>query len=169
MLKSLYLRGKNKVKEKNGSVSVDAVISMTFFLLLFSLTLAFFVYLYPQISLQKEVSMLGNIAELQGGLTEEDITQFQSSLENNFTYVANSEFPVIVTAIAEPSGTDATNVTPLGEIGNDYIKRGSKEIIRINIQVPANGKYLKAVANVFGVSDIKDYYVFSEPVMSERY
>lgn len=159
---------KDVFSRNDGYVSVEAVIAMSFFFIIFFLTLAFFTYVQPYSNLQREVHTLATIAERQGGLTNEDILEFETKLQA-YSFINESPNPIIVTATTSPSGTDVSNVTPLGEEGNDYVPRSSKEIITVTAVVPANSAWISAVANFLGVTNISDTYTLSETVMSERY
>lgn len=159
---------KKSLLDKEGSVSVEAVFAMSFFMIFFLLTIAFFTFMYPQISLQKEVSALATITERQGGLTELDIEEFRNSLQG-YKFISDSPNSIIVEAETSPSGILAIGVTPIGEEGENYISRDSKEIIRLKVKIPSNSGYLKRVGAVFGIKNVSDYYYFTEPVMSERY
>lgn len=164
----------NKWKERNeGYVSIEAVFAMSFFLIMFILVIGFFTYIYPYTSLQREVHVLASIAERQGGLTPQDISDFQDKISQQHDFIQNSPLGVEVTAVTQPSGTDVSNVIPLGEEPSpdttDYIHRDSKEVINITVTVPANTAMLKPVADFFQVKSFTDTYVLTEPVMSERY
>lgn len=156
------------MKNNSGYVSVEAVFALSIFLIMFLMCISMFTYVYPQIQLQNEVKALSVICERQGGLTDEDILNFESSLQK-YSFVAESEIPVIVTAETYPSGLDAIGVTGLDETGTNYIKRNSREIIGLTIKIPTNNSFVNQMMHFFDVAGVGDYYVFYEPVMSERF
>jgi len=156
------------ITKKEGYVSIEAVIAMSFFLVVFFLTLGFFTYIQPHSTLQREVHTLATIAERQGGLTAEDIENFEIKLQS-YRFIQDSSIPILITATTQPGDLDVSDVTPFGEEGEDYISRNSKEIITVTATLPSNSSMLKPLANFFGVETISDYYIISESVMSERY
>jgi len=157
-----------KKKWESGYISIEAVFAMSFFIATFILTLGFFTYVYPYTLLQKEVHVLATVAERQGGLTAEDVENFRDSLQK-YLFMQNRVDDIEVNAVTSPSGLDAMNVTPLGESGDNYIKRESKEVIEIVVRIPSNNQMIKPVARFFGITDVSDYYTLTESVMSERY
>lgn len=166
-----YNKGKNFFSRKEGYVSVEAVIAMSFFFIVFFLTLAFFTYIQPYSSLQREVHTLATIAERQGGLTAQDIQDFEGRLQE-YSFIRTSSDGVQVTAITYPNYNDVSDVVPLGgdgSVGTPYISRNTKEVITITATIPANSTMLKPLAEFFGVDTISDTYQISESVLSERY
>lgn len=164
-------KGNNYFSRKDGYVSVEAVIAMSFFFIVFFLTLGFFTYIQPHSSLQREVHTLATIAERQGGLTAQDIADFKEKLQTH-SFIQQSPYATEVTATTYPSQDDVSDVIPLGgdgSVGTPYVTRDSKEIITITATIPANSTMLRPIANFFGVDSISDYYEISESVMSERY
>lgn len=164
-------KGKNFFSRKEGYVSVEAVIAMSFFFIVFFLTLGFFTYIQPHSSLQREVHSLATIAERQGGLTASDIAEFESKLQT-YSFIQQSSNPIEVTATTTPNNIDVSDVVPLGgdgTVGTPYVTRNSKEIISITATIPANSAMLRPIAKFFGVDSVSDYYEISESVLSERY
>lgn len=154
---------------KEGYVSIEAVFSMVVFFMVFFLTLAIFTYVQPHSSLQRELHTLATIAERQGGLTAQDIEEFENRLQAHI-FILESSIPVEVTAVAYPSNQDVSDVSPIGDTtGTPYITRNSKEVIVVSASVPANSQMLKPLAEFFGVDNVSDTYGLSETVMSERY
>lgn len=156
------------LSQKDGYVSIEAVVAISFFLMIFFLTLAFFTYIQPHSAIQREVHVLATIAERQGGLTPADISLFEEKLQS-YPFIRNSSKNIEVSAVSQKSGIDVSNVTPLGLSGNHYITRDSKEIITITAKVPSNNTLMKPILNFFGIEFMSDYYIISESVLSERY
>lgn len=156
------------MKNNSGSVSVESVFALSIFLIMFLMCISMFTYVYPQIQLQNEVKALAVMCERQGGLTEDDLFNFEASLQK-YSFIAESEVPIIVTAETYPSGLDAMGVTGLDETGTNYIKRNSREIIGLTIKIPTNNSFVNQMMHFFDVAGVGDYYVFYEPVMSERF
>jgi len=154
---------KQLVNNRDGYVSIEAVFAMSFFLIVFILVLGFFTYVYPYSNIQREVHALATLAERQGGLTADDIANFETSLEK-YDFINNSTLDTEVIAITSPSGIDATNIS-----STNYVSRDSLEVINVTVKVPSNNLFIKPVAKFFGVTSLSDYYVFVEPVMSEKY
>lgn len=166
-----FIKGRNLFSRKEGYVSVEAVIAMSFFFIVFFLTLGFFTYIQPHSSLQREVHTLATIAERQGGLTAQDIVDFKDKLQT-YSFIQQSSNPIEVTAITSPNDIDVSDVVPLGgdgTVGTPYITRNSKEVITITATIPANSTMLRPIAKFFGVDSISDYYEITESVLSERY
>lgn len=155
-------------RDKSGYVTIEAVLAMSFFVIVLFLSIGFFTYIYPQTTLQREIHTLATIAERQGGLTQTDIEQFKEKL-NQYDFIRYAPSEIEVTAVTSESGIDASNVSPLGSSGTQYITRGSNEIINITVKVPANDGLIRPIAEFFNVTDLSDHYVLSESVMSERY
>lgn len=156
---------------KDGYVSIEAVLAMSFFMIVFFLTLAFFTYMQPYSTLQRDVHVLATTAERQGGLTAQDIDLFKDKL-NAYSFIQSSPNPIEVTAVTKPTNLDVSDVTALGSqgtAGTPYVPRSSKEVIVVTANIPANSTMLKPIANFFGVDSISDYYQISESVLSERY
>jgi Flp pilus assembly protein TadG len=166
-----YIKGRNFFSRKEGYVSVEAVIAMSFFFIVFFLTLGFFTYIQPHSSLQREVHTLATIAERQGGLTAQDIQDFKDRLQT-YSFIQQSTNPIEVTAVTSPDNTDVSDVVPLGgdgTVGTPYVPRNSKQIINVTATIPANSTMLRPIAKFFGVTSLSDYYEISESVLSERY
>lgn len=160
--KGVYVR-------KEGYVSIEALASMIVFFMVFFLTLAFFTYIQPHSSLQRELHVLATVAERQGGLTPQDVLEFETRLQD-YNFILESSTPIQVTAVAYPSAQDVSDVIPVGgTLGDPYITRSSKEVIVVTATVPANSQMLKPIAEFFGVDSVSDQYLLSETVMSERY
>lgn len=167
MIRKLKMKEK-VINSKSGYVSIEAVFAMSVFIIFFLLSISFFAYLYPQSQLQGEVEVLSLLCQRQGGLTEDDIANFEDSLRK-YSFIDQSDLPIVVTAKTSPSGFDAIGVTDLEDEGDNYVKRESKEIINLVVQIPANNGLLKNIAQFFGIDSVNDYYYYFEPVMSERY
>lgn len=155
------------LKKKSGISSLEAVLGMSIFILFFLLFSSFLSYIIPKVEINRYSEALSSICERQGGLTESDINNFKDLLLN-IEYIQKSGKPITVTAVTL-DGQNVENVTPLGEIGDDYIKRDSKKIINLSILVPSNSNFINSMASVFGSDEVYDYYVFKTHIISERY
>ncbi|BBW98952.1 hypothetical protein GsuE55_37850 (plasmid) [Geobacillus subterraneus] len=145
---------------------METVFAISVFLVFFFLALGFFTYIYPYTVLQRDVHVLGTVAARQGGLTQEDIDQFQERLAR-YPFLGRSD-QVQVSVYVNGSLQDPASVTPLGEEGGHYVTRESKDLMDIEVRVPASGTLLRAVAKFFGVEGVSDEYVFWETVVSYR-
>lgn len=155
------------IKNKNGYLSIEAVVIIAIFMIFLLLFIAFYTYMFPQQQLQEEVKTLASVCERHGGLTATDISEFEDSLQK-YQWVANSSLPIVVHAVT-PDGTAATGVTPVGTEGTNYISRDSDKVITLLVQIPAYSHFLNGMMSVFNSKSIGDYYVFSYRVVSERY
>lgn len=152
------------LKNKEGFVSVEAVISMVTFLCMTLLCIGFFTYTYPKIFLEKEVHLLAQKAKIQGGLTYEDENLFKSELEKRGYNRKN----IVLTAVC--GNKNALGVDKIGSSGKNYIKRTELEPIVINVSIPANKKLLEGPFLHFALtSTLSDTYHFRETVLSERW
>lgn len=158
---------KNKTKKISGFSSIEAVLSMSVFVLFLLLFISFLTYIIPKSEINNHIDALSSICEKQGGLTSLDINKFEEKF-SNIKYIKESENPIIVTVTTD-SGNDATNVTPLEEVGDNYIKRDSKEIIHLKVLIPSNSHFINTIISIFGGNNISDYYVFNAYMTSERY
>ena len=158
---------KNQIKKISGFSSIEIVLSMSIFILFLLLFISFLTYIIPKSEINSHVNTLSNICERQGGLTFSDINNFKEKL-SNIEYIKNSEIPITVTAITN-SDKDVTNVTPLNESGDNYVKRDSKEIIHLKVLIPSNSYFINVMTNIFGSNKVPNYYVFNIYMTSERY
>lgn len=163
----------NRLKNSKGFVAIETVIVMSgvmFFLILF---IAFFSYTTPRIMLEKEVQNLAQIAKIQGGLTDKSSQPINSDIElfkANLEKMGYDKDEIKIEAKTIPSGAIATGVTPINQEGNNYIKRDSKELIEIIVEIPADKSSFDAPLKYFGIKNIlSDKYIFKEVVGSERW
>ena len=153
---------------KSGFVSIETVFAMSFFLIFFFLVIGFFTYVYPYSVLQREVHALATLAQKQGGLTLEDVQNFEDRVVQ-YRFVDISKEDIEVTAVAIPSNMEAIGIDSLDEAGNNYIKRDSKECIQLTVTIPSYNEVLTPIARFFGVNNVMERYTFRETFMSERY
>lgn len=153
---------------KSGFVSIETVFAMSFFLIFFFLVIGFFTYVYPYSVLQREVHALATLAQKQGGLTLEDVQNFEDRVAQ-YRFVDISKEDIEVTAVAIPSNMEAIGIDSLDEAGNNYIKRDSKEFIQLTVTIPSYNEVLTPIARFFGVNNVMERYTFRETFMSERY
>lgn len=169
------------IRNRKGSFSLEAVVAMMFVLMLIYLAISYYVYLVPRQSMTQEVHTLATISKIQGGLTFEDVEEFKNRLVEK-GYVEEDKMDEIeVTAVAKGKVNgheyekDVIGVEPLSEgyLPHDessYSHRNSKEIITIQVKIPAKIRLLAGISNFWGsdTSGLK-YYHFEEIVMSERW
>lgn len=153
--------------EKDGYVSIETILVMTYVLIFFLLVVAFFTFEFSRTEIQKDVSTLSTICERQGGLTQDNIVNFKAKMKR-YPFIKDSSFEISVTAVTD-NGEDMTAVTPLNKDGNDYVSRSTTQIINLTIKIPSNSSFLSATTKILGVVGVNNYYVFYFPVMSERY
>lgn len=162
----------NKLKSKKGYIGIEATIIMPFVLIFLLLFISIFVYQMPKIMLEKEVQNLAQIAKMQGGLTNEisepinsDIEQFKDRLEKQ----GFDRDSIEVTAKTINGNVNAVGVTPINSEGNNYIKRGEKDLIEIIVKVNPITVF-DGPAKFFGGSTaLSKPYVIREVVGSERW
>lgn len=164
-LRGFCKRGKPKRK---GYISIETVFATSFFLIFFLLVIGFFTYIHPKTILQQDVIALSQLAQRQGGLTLEDVENFQARIAS-YPFVDASEEDIVVTATTLSGNFDAIGVDGLDEAGDNYVKRDSKEFIQLTVIVPSNHSLLSSVANFFGADGVLSEYAFQTTFMSERY
>ena len=160
------------VKSKKGFISIEAILATVLATMVILVSLGFFTTIYPKIILQGETRVLAQKAKIQGGLTDitsqadgSDIEKFKDQLEK----MGYDRDKIEVEVFTQPSGLNALGVTPYGEDGTNYIKRGSNEVICIKVKVPAN-QSIKAPLSYFQAQDsaLREYKIV-ETIMSERW
>lgn len=155
----------NVFENKEGSVTLETILSLTMFVIFFVLVLAFFLFIYSFSDISRQTEILATAAERQGGLTVEDVNYFEERM-SRYNFITSGE--VVVDAYTIPSGHSALNVAPLNEDGY-YISRDSMEKIVIRVTTPSNNVLLKPVLSFFGIEKDSDSYTIERTVYSERY
>lgn len=163
---------KYNIKYKKGFVSIEAILSTSVMIVVILVLIGFFTTLFPRIMLQIESRNLAQKAKIQGGLTDMTSMPIGSDIErfkDRLVQIGYDRDSIEIQGYTSPGNLDVIGVTPLDEDGDNYIKRGSNEIINIIVIVPAN-KSISAPLSFFGISDStpKEYILF-ETVMSERW
>ncbi|WCK57688.1 hypothetical protein PP175_27005 (plasmid) [Aneurinibacillus sp. Ricciae_BoGa-3] len=161
------------LKNKKGFVSIETIIATTCALMVVLLSIGFFTWLFPRVMLQIETHDLAQKAKIQGGLTDATSEPVNSDVEqfkNRLAQMGYDKNQVNVIATTKPGNLNAMGVTPLHDNGTNYIKRDSKELIQLTIQVPANNS-IKAPMSFFGLNQnlVDNKYTIVESVMSERW
>lgn len=156
------------LKRESGFVSVETVFAMSFVIIVFLLVLGFFTFVQPYTKLDREVHALAQLAQRQGGLTLDDVQNFEEKLAG-YEFVNVSRGDIEVFAHTIPGDMDAIGVDGLEEAGQYYVKRDQKEFIELIVTVPSHNEVLKPVANFFKVGGLAEKYTFKETFMSERY
>lgn len=162
-----------KLKEKSGFVSIDTIISLSWVIFFFLLFVSIYAYSLPRIMLEKEVQHLAQTAKIQGGLTNEqsepknsDITRFKE----NLIAMGYKEEDITVTAKTITGKANAIGVTPINQEGDNYIRRDSKDLIEIVVEIKADKNLFTAPMKFFGLSNkISGQYTIREVVGSERW
>ena len=157
---------------KKGFVSIEAIIATTTALMVVLVAIGFFTLIYPRVMLQIETHNLAQKAKIQGGLTtvisqpvDSDVELFLKRMED----IGYEREDVKITATTKPGNYNALGVTPLYEGGSNYVKRDSKEMIHIVIEVPANTSINAPLGFFNSDSKANEKYRVVETVMSERW
>lgn len=155
-----------QLRKKEGFVAIESVVSMSFFLIFFLLALGFYIHIYAQGTVNRDVHALATIAEQQGGLTDENIADFSNKMEG-YSFLDSSK-AIEVTAVTK-SGIDATGISLIESDNSFYISRKSGDYIQVIVSVPVSNPLLQNAANFFGVGDTLQSLQSQESVYSERY
>lgn len=142
---------------KKGFITLELVMYGAFMFALMAVIIGMFSYIYPAFELQREVHLLGKIAQQNGGLRNSDINDFEERV-NDIAFVRDSGKEVKAEAYTSPS-----NYKAIGVSDSSFIRKGSGEIINIVIQIPTNNFIKKFTTKS------SDYYTFKTSVMSEKY
>lgn len=155
-----------RTKKSDGYVAIESVLSMTVFFIILVAMIGLFLAVYPRMVLLQEMHSITRLAELQGGLTTENV-QFYENRIGEFGFISDSS-PIELTAVTE-SGVDASAIDGKGVKNPFYIKREDLDAIYVTLEVPIQTNLLDAALDFFGVSNRIKPYVFQELVYSERY
>lgn len=160
-------------QNKKGFVSIEAIISMATFLIMFVMCIGFYVYTMPKLTLEKEVHLLAQKAKIQGGLTYEDVDIFKENLKLKGY---NPDEITVNAVTVKGSGGAVGGASAIGVDGinvdnaTNYIKRSEVTPIEISVSVPANTKLLKGpLSHMLSTKALNDKYYFRETVLSERW
>ncbi|ADO59465.1 hypothetical protein [Paenibacillus polymyxa] len=156
------------LKKESGFISIETIFAMSFVIIVFTLCLGFFTFVQPYTQLDREVHVLAQLAQRQGGLTMDDV-QFFKERVSAYSFVNLSDGLIQVDAHTIPDDRDVIGVTSLDEAGDEYVRRDEKELIQLVVTIPSHNDILKPVARFLGVSDVSDHYTFKEVFMSDRY
>lgn len=168
---------KNKLinSNKKGFISIEAIISSVAILMCIYLAIGFFIMIYPRLALEKEVHALAQKAKIQGGLTDETSQPLNSDIEefkNSLVKLGYKKDSIEIEAKTELGGNSIIGVTPINEPGDNYLKRDSKDKMRIAIRVPSE-QFIQGPLKFFRIPSISTnklkYNVITETVMSERW
>lgn len=158
-------------KKKKGYISIEAIFGMTALLMIVLLIVGLFTYMYPRQTLEKHVHILAQEAKVTGGLTTEQIDDFQSTLTdmgfvsslNVYTIQGGAEKNLLGVA---PKGTPYATCT--SGVYKNFARRDSGQKIVISVSVKAKDSLVNSVLRFFGGSFLPENYVFTETVLSER-
>ncbi|MEG1299901.1 MAG: hypothetical protein RSC93_04300 [Erysipelotrichaceae bacterium] len=159
-----------KEKKKKGFISIETVFSMTFILFIVLTLIGVFCYFYPRQVLEKEVHVLAQQAKINGGLTYNEVVDFQNVIKergykaNVKAYVKNNNRVVLNVAPRNTSYSSCTNTANY----NPFVKRDSSQKIVLVVTINANDGLLKGPLQYFGAKTFPKNYTISETVMSER-
>lgn len=166
------MRRMKAILNKKGFVSIEAIFSTAFALMVILVAIGFLTLIVPRSLLQIETHNLAQKAKLQGGLTtvvsqpvDSDVELFLQRMEE----IGYKREDVKITATTKPGNYDALGVTPLYQGGSNYVKRDSKEMIHIVIEVPANTSITAPLGFLRSDAKVNDKYRIVETVMSERW
>ncbi|WP_242249215.1 hypothetical protein [Bacillus cereus group sp. BfR-BA-01328] len=163
----------NILRRIRGFVSIEAVVSMSAILIVVFLGIGFISYMYPKLTLEKEVHLLAQKAKVQGGLTNQQSEPINSDLEIFYKKMQEKGYKredVKVVAKTYTGGLNCIGVTPINGEGLNYIKKDSKDPIEITVTLPANKQGLLGAFAFFNYKDkTSNVYIFKETVMSERW
>lgn len=170
MKKIIHNLNKNKNKKSSGYISIETVFSLVAFLMVVLVLVGLFCYTYPRQALEKQVHLLAQQAKITGGLTYDQISDFQSTLKDmGYTakvnaYVKGRNQVVLGVAPRNTTYSSCTNTA----IYNPFVKRDSGEKIIISVSISANDGLLKGPLAFFGANLFPENYTLTETVMSER-
>ena len=175
----------NHLKNKKGTVAIEAVISMSVVLFILILSIGWYNYMIPRQGLEKQIHLLGQKAKIQGGLTA------TSSLLNSSSYgnLSNADkqtdlglflqtikdmghdiSKVKITCKTTSSRKNCLGVDSYNSNGTNYIKRQDMDMMVVYVEIPAKTGLMSVAKGFFGnVGIIPERYIFSEAVMSERW
>ncbi|WP_144536488.1 hypothetical protein [Bacillus thuringiensis] len=162
-----------RLKKQKGFVAIEAVVAMSAILAVVFLGIGFISYMYPKLTLEKEVHLLAQKAKVQGGLTNIQSEPINSDLEVFYKKMQEKGYKkedIKVIAQTYTNKLNCIGVTPINGQGSNYIKKDSKDPIEITVTLPANKKGLLGVFSFFNYNDkSSNVYIFKETVMSERW
>lgn len=153
-------------KKKDGFVAIETIFSLVPVVIFILILIGMFAIMYPRIMLQYEVGSLTQTAKVQGGLTNDDTQRFLDRMDR----IGYDSGDVSITAFTEPSGYNLVGVTPIGEDGDNYLRRDSDELIVVQIEIPRK-RGITAPLSAIGSSnaDVLETHVVTESVRSERW
>lgn len=175
----------DKLKNRNGFMSVEALFGLTAILMVIILAIGFFTYMIPRQQLEQEVNILARTAKLNGGLTDTQVNNFKKNLES-YGYKEDELKDSVSIRLTDLSGETITstvlNVEDPLDISHSrnepeteeprYIKRSEDIIMEVRVEVPAKKQGLMGVFGFFDIGEdedpLSDNYVFKERVVSER-
>lgn len=156
----------SKQSKRKGYVSIEFVFGLTVFLITMVMVLGMFFYSYPRQKLEKEVAILAQQAKVNGGLTQENISEFGDRLDamglTGVVYAYTAERTVL---------NVAPRNTPYASCVADYnafITRASGDVIYIEVVVNANVSMLSGPLKFFAAKTFPENYTLVDTVLSER-
>lgn len=172
-----------KLKNRKGFMSIEAILGMSAVLMVILLGIGFFSYMMPKQGIEQEVNLLGRLAKMNGGLTEDDVKAFKEEMKIRKYEEDEVKLDIqLKTSTGAPVSVAETRdkISPLAitgkanEAGNQthkYIHRSEQLIIEIRAEMPSNKKGLLGALWFFNIDgdSVSDTYVFKERVISERH
>lgn len=146
------------LKNKKGFISIEAIMVGTVILLTIYALIGVFIYVYPTFELQREVHLLGKVAQINGGIPDKELNEFKNKI-NKISFVKKSGKAVIIEAKTTQGNDNAIGVT-----NSKYISKSSGNVINVVVKIPSNNSIIKSFT-----SKNTDYYTFKTSVMSEKY
>lgn len=143
--------------KKDGFVAIEVILFSSFIIALLVCLIGIFAYIYPVFRLQYDMNILTRQAQKNGGLTSENIMNFEDRI-GEYSFVSESGKPVIIEGETIPSKRNIIGIN-----NNNYIDRDSGEIMGIVVKIPSDNRILSR----FTEKNI-DYYVLKSFVLSER-
>lgn len=173
------------LKNKKGTVAIEAVISLAVVLFILITTIGWYNYMIPRQGLEKQIHLLGQKAKIQGGLTATASLLNASSYNTLSAADLQTDLGIFlktlkdmghdISKVTVSCRTNTTNKNCLGvdsfsSSGNNYIKRPDMDMMIIRVEIPAKTSLLSMSKGFFGnIGTLPERYVFSEAVMSERW
>jgi hypothetical protein len=172
---------KNKLANKKGFMSVEAIMSMAVVLMVVVLGIGFFTYMIPRQAIEEEVHLLGRIAKMEGRLTSDDVEHFRNNMIKRGLATEDNRSEVKVEVLKESTSGEVSEKVIISEDG-ERVMRGEKikingvdsphyAVLHVVATVPAKKEGIVGALGFFNVNSdgLSDNYVFSERIMSEYY
>lgn len=152
------------IKNQHGFVAVEAILSMSVFVVMVVFVILLCAYQIPKIGLENQVQSLCEVAKMQGGLTNEESTGSNNNDIDNFVNkLQNEGFDkngINIRLTTSKSKINAIGVSPINSSEQIYVKRSDLDPMTLRVEIAPK------------ISKILFYkmpnYVFQEEFLSER-